>query len=134
MKKVLISTAAGAAMLFAAAGAASADGYYGRDHGPGPGYYEDSDYGYDDGDDGYYAERRYRHRHDHCSGERAAGTVVGGVAGGVIGNNVARGHGRGAATVLGVILGGVIGNAVANDACHDDHRYRRYRHHDRYDD
>lgn len=137
MKKILISTAAGAAMLFAA-GVAVADEYDGPGYGPGygPAYSDEYD-GYAAYDDDYgpppgYYDRRYRYRHhDRCSGERAAGTVVGGVAGGVIGNNVARGRGRGPATVLGVIIGGVIGNAVANDSCHDD---RRYRHRDRYDD
>jgi outer membrane lipoprotein SlyB len=134
MKKILISTAAGAAMLFAASGVALADDYY-DGPGYGPGYYDDYD-GYD-GDyagppPGYY-DRRHRYRRDRCSGDRAAGTIVGGVAGGVIGNNVGRGRGRGPATVFGAIIGGIIGHEIADDACDSRRRYR-HRRYDRYDD
>ncbi len=95
-------------------------------------------YGYDDG----YArrERNDRYRADawraqngeqgyqrgayyygsDCSGNAAAGTVVGAVAGGVIGNQL--GHGNGGATVAGVILGGIAGNSISRDMdCSDRH-------------
>lgn len=100
-----------------------------------PYYGNGYNYGYDDG----YARRdrndRYRsdpYRHEtryergtyyygkDCSGNTAAGTIMGAVAGGLIGSGVS--HGDGGAVVGGVILGGLAGNAISSNMNCDDRR------------
>ena len=93
-------------------------------------------YGYDDG----YARRdrndRYRndpYRHEvryerganyygsDCSGNNAAGTVIGAIAGGLLGSAVS--HGNGGAVMGGVILGGLAGNSISSNMNCSDRRY-----------
>jgi surface antigen len=141
-----------AAVVALTAGTASADPYdnsrngdrYGSESYSGTSradYRNGYNFGYDDGyarrdrNDRYRADNYRFQRRDRgyergayfygndCSGNAAAGTVLGAIAGGAIGNQFGRGDGRTAATVGGVILGGLAGNSIARDMnCHD----RRY--------
>ncbi|MEI9886826.1 MAG: RT0821/Lpp0805 family surface protein [Rhizomicrobium sp.] len=134
-----------AAVVALSAGAASADDSNHRGDRSGanvggasnqPVYGSGYNYGYDDG----YArrERNDRFRADpwrapdrgyqrgayyygnDCSGNTAAGTILGAIAGGAIGNQI--GHGSGGATFAGVILGGLAGNSLARDVDCNDRR------------
>jgi surface antigen len=114
---MLLATAA----ILLGAGAANADPYDRNQqdnglYGSGP----DGRYSSDSNRDDRRYERGANYYGSDCSGNTAAGTVLGAIAGGLIGN--AASHGNGGAVVGGVILGGLAGNSIASNMNCDDRR------------
>jgi uncharacterized protein YcfJ len=94
----------------------------------GPGYQENTSYGYAQVLRVQPAYESYttttsqpRCVEEHHSGNTTGATVLGAIVGGALGNQVGKGDGRKAATVAGAVAGGAIGHEIAEN--HDGSTY-----------